>query len=93
MKTFRRDRLLRLAKAGKLICVDSYSFCDMHGESRSSNETPVRVKADYNDHVYGYINLDEGDFSSSSGGAYYETETRIRLRIHSNLGFTFRIVS
>lgn len=44
MTTFNRGKLLRLAKAGRLVIASSYHFDDMYGESRSTAPVPVAVK-------------------------------------------------
>ncbi len=55
--TFRRDRLLRLARAGKLVCVDSYSYDEMTGTSRSTVPRPVVIVESYQK-----TNRSDGDF-------------------------------
>ena len=92
MRTFRRDRLWRLAKAGKLVCVSSYSFDDGYGASSSKREMPV--KALVNGDTYrpeGVVCLREDHFTGYGGAT--EEGGVIHLHVHSNLNFDFRVIS
>ena len=91
MKTIRRNELLKLAKAGKLVCVESYKFDDQLGEDRGSKETPVRVKANHDDWKDGFCNLSDYHFSGKSGRAYTNNNGTITLYVHSNLNYTFKV--
>lgn len=94
MKTIRRDKLLRLAKAGQLVAVDSYHFDDMSGESRMRDgNKPVRIMAEYGDFKEGFYNLRESDFDSSCGSAHLNDDGTITLYVHSNSNYTFRLVN
>lgn len=39
----------------------------------------------------GFMNFWESDFSGKSGSAYWENDTLIRFRIHSNASYTMRV--
>ena len=63
MKTYRRDKLRRLAEAGKLEAVGTYSFDDMHGESRTTHAMPVKmIPADRSECRSGTCYVFPGDF-------------------------------
>ena len=90
-KTLRRDALLRKAKAGKLVLVDSYHFDDMMGESRSNKEMPVAIRPEkFEDRKEGVAYLFEQDFKTKSGAAYLCDNGTISLHVHSNCHFTLR---
>lgn len=97
MKTFNRGKLKRLAEAGRLVSVSSYSFDDMMGESRSNNEMPVvcPTPPDFRDRHDGTVYLRPDHFTSKSGCAYLANDNRedlVTLIVHSNLNYTFRIL-
>jgi hypothetical protein len=92
-KTFRRDRLMRLARAGRLVSTESYSFDDMCGTSRCDIELPVRVIETGRDWVDGYMHVREHDFTSSCGHASQEADGKVWLYVHSNSNYTFRILA
>ena len=89
--TFRRDKLFRLAQAGRLVVVESYHFDDQYGESRGSVELPVRVQVDHGDWKDGYYNIRESDFTGKEGQAIVEANGNVCLYVHSNKNVTFRI--
>lgn len=90
MSTFRRDKLLRLAKAGDLVCVGSYHFDEMTGQEQRKETKPVRVKKEYGDFVEGFVNVFESDFSSRCGCAYLgKDRLQCCLIVHSNCNFDF----
>jgi hypothetical protein len=90
-KTLRRDVLLRKAKAGKLILVDSYHFDDMTGESRGNKEMPVAIRPEkFEGRKEGVAYLFEHDFKTKSGAAYLCANGTISLHVHSNCHFTLR---
>jgi len=91
--TFRRDKLKRLCQAGRLICVSSYSFDDMHGESRGAKEMPVVFKEPGESWKDGVIMLDEYHFTGSCGRASQAENGHVHLHVHSNLNFTFKILT
>lgn len=91
MKTIRRDTLLKKAKAGKLFLVNSYNFDDMYGLKQERDlRVPVRI-CGYADHIDGYCNLFEFDFTSSSGRAYLNDNGTVHLRVHSNCFMDFEV--
>lgn len=94
IKTFRRDRLMRLAQAGKLRMVDGYSYDDMSGESRTQGaDLPVAMKpADYRERQEGVCYVSEFYFQSGSGRAWLNPNGTVTLYVHSNHNLTFRIV-
>jgi len=98
MKTIRRDVLLRKAKAGKLVRVESYQFDDMYGESRTEAgkdgavEIPVRICDGARDCKEGYCNLTEFEFGTKSGAAWRNENGTITMVVHSNMSYTFREV-
>ena len=91
-KTFRRDKLLKLARAGKLVSVSSYSFDDMYGESRGSDTKPVHVMEDGRDFKEGFYNIRQSEFESRTGRAWIDESGVITLYVHSNSDVSFRIV-
>jgi hypothetical protein len=94
MKTFRRDKLLRLAKAGKLAVVDSYHFDDMFGASRNgSNSKPVKVITNGREADGSFYCVFESDFSSGVGRAWQNENGTVTLIVHSNLNYTFKILN
>lgn len=90
-KTFRRDKLLRLARAGKLVAVESYHYDDMTGESRLKSEKPVHVMED-NEFKDGFFHVHESDFRSSSGSCWLSPNGTVTLHVHSNCNYTLRIL-
>ena len=90
-KTMRRDQLLRLARAGRLVMVEGYSFCDLYGESRTSKELPVRVLENCRDYRDGFCNVSADDFTSTCGHASRDGDL-VRLHVHSNSHYTFRVL-
>jgi hypothetical protein len=90
--TVRRDKLLRLAKAGKLVMVDSYHFDDSFGVSRIKNELPVRIWAYGDPREEGFAYVMASDFEGNAGRAYKSKDDTIVLYVHSNCNYTFRIV-
>jgi hypothetical protein len=90
-KTFRRDRLLRLARAGKLVMVESYHYDDMTGSSRSKDERPVRVLEQGGDREEGVAYVYASDFEGNCGRAYQGASGVITLHVHSNCNYTFKI--
>ena len=92
MKTVRRDKLKRLAAAGRLVMVESYHFDDMTGESRGNKELPVRVMSGHGDWKEGWCNVWEIDFTTKSGSAWENPNGTITLYIHSNSNLDFRVL-
>lgn len=95
MATFNRGKLRRLAEAGRLVTVSSYSFDDMYGESRTDQEMPVvcPMPPDHLDRREGIVYLRPDHFTSSCGGAYVGARSDlVTLHVHSNLNYTFRIL-
>lgn len=93
-KTYNRGKLLRLAKAGRLVRVASYSFDDMYGESRTREgapEIPVRIIRNGGEWKEGFCNLYPSDFQTS-GRAWQNENGTICLYIHSNSNVDVRIV-
>ena len=96
MSTMRRDTLLKLAKAGRLVAVDGYSFDDMLGESRFSGQKPVNVlpHEGVRDHKEGFYNIMEWDFNGSrTGHASVSPNGSVCLYVHSNCNHTFKILT
>lgn len=91
-KTFRRDRLLKLARDGRLVCIEGYNFDDQFGTDRSEKEIPVRVKERHDDFVHGWWNLTLQDFQSTSGSASQHEDGTVTLYVHSNRNMKFRIL-
>jgi len=91
-KTFNRGKLLRLAQAGKLSMVDSYSFDDMSGSERQQGvDKPVRMKPEnWEDRKEGVVYVREDDFHSH-GSAWVNSDGTVTLYVHSNSNYTFRI--
>src|ERR1041384_563105 len=90
MKTFRRDRLLKLALAGRLTMVGAYHFDDVLGASRADREIPVRVLGNGDVAVDGVCCLRRDHFTSY-GRAYENDDGTIHLHVHSNLSYDFRV--
>ena len=93
MNTIRRDKVRRLAEAGKLVLAGSYHFDDMYGESRSKEALKVKV-VPYQQRTYeeGYCYLDPGDFTTKSGAAWINPNGTITLIVHSNSNFDFQVI-
>ncbi len=91
IKTFRRDRLLRMAQQGKLVVVDSYSYDDMTGSVRNKTERPVKIVEPGDSRPEGTVCLFPSDFNGSGRAYQYVEDGRIVLHIHGNLNVTFRI--
>lgn len=94
-KTMRRDTLLKLAKAGRLVAIDGYSFDDMTGESRWSGQKPVNVlpmDVKSREHMEGFYNIGEWDFTGSCGHASVSENGSVHLYVHSNCSHTFKII-
>lgn len=92
IKTLRRDKLLRLAKAGRLVLVDSYHYDEMTGSQRGGPEMPVRIREQPHDWLTGYCNLGTYEFTNKSGRAWQEENGLVTLYYHSNCNYTFRIL-
>lgn len=92
MKTVRRDKLKRLAAAGRLVLVGSYRFDDLTGESSNDKELPVRLAAGQDDWQSGFCNLSERDFASRSGSAWENPNGSVTLWVHSNRSLDFRVL-
>lgn len=91
MATVRRDKLMRMAKAGKLLAVASYHFDDMMGESRgdhSKDPMPVVIREHGKHYQDGTYAVFESDFKSSSGTAYTSGDHYV-LIVHSNSNHEF----
>ena len=93
--TMRRDTLLKLAKAGRLVAVSGYSFDDMTGTSRFEGRKPVNVlpSSGPRDHKEGYYNVGDWDFNGNWGRAYVNTNGSVMLYVHSNCNHTFVILT
>ncbi|MDE2020434.1 MAG: hypothetical protein KGJ13_08875 [Patescibacteria group bacterium] len=97
MKTIRRDQLLKLAEAGKLIMVGSYHYDEMTGAETRNKELPVRVMHPRpDDHLSGFkegfCNLRECDFQSHGGMAYMRDDNTVSLHVYSGRFYDFRLV-
>ena|SRR5688572_12773874 len=91
IKTYRRDKLLRQIRKGQIVCVESYSFDDMYGTSRSKEERPVKIVEPGDIRPEGTVCLYASDFESSGRAYQYVESGLIVLHVHSNLNFTFRV--
>ena len=94
MKTFRRDKLLRLAEAGRLVSVGSYHFDDMYGASRVREEMPVEIQPDdpaERRHGDGVCRLFRSSFSGY-GRAWENSDGTVTLIVHSNCNYDFRVL-
>lgn len=96
--TVRRDKLLRLARTGRLVLVGSYHFDDQHGESGlgKGKELPVRFQGpDLKpwDRQDGVAYFKDSDFEGNSGGAYANENGTVHLRVHSNENYDFRVLT
>lgn len=89
--TIRRDKLLRMAKAGDLVCIGSYHFDEMTGMEKLKETKPVRVSSGYGDHQTGFVNLFESDFASRCGRAWLGADRlQVCLYVHGNCNFDFQ---
>lgn len=96
MKTVNRGQLLKWAKAGLLVVIESYHFYDGYGDVNEvvrNDHLPVRIRADYKDFRDGFCNLYADDFSTKSGRAYANEHGTITLIVHSNCSYKFRRIS
>lgn len=88
MATYRRDKLFRLAQAGRLMMIRTARDLQP-GEAA---ELPVRVGAvgDWRD---GWCNVRADHFEGKSGRAYHgRADGTITLIVHSNLSYDFRVL-
>jgi hypothetical protein len=99
MKTFNRGHLKRLVAAGRVVLHDAYNFDDQYGSSRTQGQAmPVRFMPDeIRDRKEGECYVWESDFVSRCGGAYEAGVDKagvplVRLRVHSNCFYTFKIL-
>lgn len=77
-KTVRRDVIRRLVDSGRLFVSESYSFDDMHGESRTENRAiPVRMMPADRRTTEGVCYMFESDFKSGSGAAWRNADGTI----------------
>ena len=90
MKTVNRGTLLKLARAGKLVMVESYSFDDQAGASQSTRTLPVRIIEHADQWQDGFCNLFPHAFRGKAGRAWEEENGDICLYIHSNHNVTLR---
>jgi hypothetical protein len=89
----RRDKLRRLAEAGRLTLTSSYSFDDMHGESRTENrQIPVQMMPADRQTREGICYLFPSDFASGSGRAWVNPNGTVTLIVHSNRNLTFTVL-
>lgn len=95
-ETVNRGWLKRQVQKGSVVCVESYSFDDMHGAERTRTERPVEFqRLDENGrrlHTEGVIALDDYHFTGKSGRAWRNGEL-ITLIVHSNLHYTLKLKS
>jgi len=92
MKTFRRDRLLRLVEAGRVRLADAYHFDDMYGASRTTEDMPVAINpADWHDRKEGVCYVHASDFNGY-GRAWLNENGTVTLIVHSNCNYTFRLL-
>lgn len=93
MATMRRDKLMRLAQKGRLVCTSSYHFDDMLGQGGIAVELPVKFIEGNGQWQDGYCNVRKSDFTSSVGYASVSNDgKRVHLGVHSNLNIDFRIL-
>jgi hypothetical protein len=89
---YNRGKLLREAKAGKVVVVGSYHFDDMFGETNSKNcVTPVYIKEEGQENKRGYCTLTAWKFKTKSGCAYDNGNGVITLIVHSNCNYDFKV--
>ena len=92
MKKIRRDKLMRLAKAGLLVKVGSYHYDEMQGQEISKNRVPVRFSTGYQDFIEGQCNLREHHFTSHSGYSSLSDDGQTaHLGVHSNCSFDLQM--
>lgn len=90
IKTFRRDKLRRLIEQGKCLLVGSYSFDDMHGESRSDKEMPVAILPADRQRQPGVCYIGAWELEGH-GRAWLNPDGTVTLYVHSNSDYTLRI--
>jgi hypothetical protein len=76
--TFNRGRLLKLARAGKLIS--------------AADSLPVNVIASKADRKSGHYDIFDSEFASGSGAAWQDEAGLITLYVHSSCSHYFRII-
>lgn len=91
MATIRRDKLMRLAAAGRLTVTESYQYDEMTGLSQASNERPVHLMADGRDFKDDHYNMRPDDFKGH-GRAYHNEDGTVTLYVHSNHNVTFKVL-
>lgn len=91
----RRDKLFRLAQAGKLVAVGSYHFDEMTGvESMKGKRVPVRISSGYGDFKEGFYNLREDDFEGQCGRTWLSADNMTcTLYVHSNCNYDFQMAN
>jgi hypothetical protein len=90
----RRDKLMRLAKQGRLVCTSSYHFDDLLGQGGIAIELPVKFIEANDQWQDGYCNVREHDFKSNVGSASVSDDGKhVHLYVHSNLNIDFRILN
>lgn len=84
--TIRRDKLLRLALAGKLVAVGSYHSVDNDGSVvRKNVGYPVRILSEYGECQEGFYNMAPDHFRSRSGCAFLSDDRMMaRMTVDSN---------
>lgn len=93
MRTIRRDKLMRLAMAGKLVAVGSYHYEDSTGSERMKDgRFPVRIQTPEERCREGWYNLMEHDFKSNSGCATVSDDGKtVSLYVHSNCNYELQM--
>jgi len=96
--TMRRDTLLKLARAGRLVAVGGYHYTrDEPTEGdRFAGRLPVNVTETgrtWETRKEGYYNIPEHDFTGNCGHASKSDDgRRVHLYVHSNCNHDFEIV-
>jgi len=93
MKTFRRDKLWRLAEKGKLVLVESYHFDDMYGATQTKKEMPVKVLSPGGSREVGVCYVSKYEFEGY-GRAWENPNGTVTLYVHSNwtCNYDFRVL-
>lgn len=89
-KTFRRDKLRRLAIEGRLVCLGRYYSSS--GFQEAKTELPVAFHSEGGSGAEGFVTLGPRTFTTKCGSAEEAEDGTVSLYIVSGVGYRFRIL-
>lgn len=91
-KVMQKRTFIKLAREGRLVMVDAYSYDDMRGGERTKTEMPVLFREENEQGSYkeGVYNLHAWVVNMSQ--LRIEKNGDVFMRVHSNENATFRIL-